>query len=416
MKIKKIVGGILALSFMISPVLASADTNSIKNILAQIQTLKLKLDAMKSAQVQLSTTSANVYDSIEILRNLKEGMSGDDIAALQALLTSDPSIFPNGTVDGVFGSTTREALKKFQRKHGIEGVGFAGPKTLKKLNKLLKELGFKKNKKDDDNDKEFCIKLPPGQLIAPGLFKKDRDDEGEHGKKEGRNKFKVVECDKVTGNNNGNASTTPVISNQASASVVVGSSIFDRATLSGGNNPTGTISFQVYGPWDSTCNTPVSPAPSSVAVNGNATYNSGNITATTTGIYKFTSSYSGDSKNLAVSTNCGSAGNSVVVTAIPDTTAPVISAVGTSNLLGTTTNIVWNTNETAKSKIWYGTANPVVTTGSANITDTNFVTSHTIPLSGLATSTTYYFVVTGADGSGNNATSSQSSFVTTAGL
>lgn len=417
-----IIGGLLAMS----PVMALADNSSqsaqVQALLAQIKTLQAQMAALQAAQAQVATASTNVSSSVQLIRNLKEGMSGDDIAALQTLLASDPTIFPNGNVNGVFGSSTREALKKFQRKHGIEALGFAGPKTLKKLNELFKDLGIKQTKKGDrdedgdgNNDKEFCIKVPPGHLIAPGLFKTD-----DHGRKEGRNKFKVVDCDKNQGGNgNGggtSATTTPAISNQASASVVVGGSIFDRATLSGGNTPTGTISFNVYGPWDASCSAAISPAPASVAVNGNAVYNSGSITATTTGTYKFISYYSGDTKNFAVSTNCGSAGNSVVVTALPDTTAPVISALGTSNLLGTTTSLVWNTNEAANSKVWYGTTTPVVTTGSANIVDNNFVTSHSVPLSGLATSTTYYFVVTGADASGNTATSTQGSFVTTAGL
>ncbi len=419
---KVLATAILGGALTIMPFVASADTTSqaaqVQALLAQIKNLQAQIAALQVAQTQLVTASKNVSSSVELLRNLKEGMSGDDIAALQTILASDPSIFPNGTVNGVFGSSTREALMKFQRKHKIESVGFAGPKTLKKLNQLIKELGLKQKKHSDD-DKEFCIKVPPGHLIAPGLFKTD-----DNGKKKGSVKFKVVECDKPnvtptptpTVTPTPIATTTPSITNQASAGVTVGSTIFDRATLSNGNAPTGTMSFNVYGPWDSTCSAAISPAPANVAVNGNATYNSGNVIATTTGTYKFIAYYSGDSKNFPVSTNCNSSGNSVVVTALPDTTAPVISAVGTSNLLGTTTNIVWNTNENSNSKIWFGTTTPVVTTGSANITDNNYVSSHSVSLTGLATSTTYYYVVSSADSSGNTATSSQASFLTTAGL
>ncbi|MDQ6778793.1 MAG: Ig-like domain-containing protein, partial [Actinomycetota bacterium] len=120
----------------------------------------------------------------------------------------------------------------------------------------------------------------------------------------------------------------PTIVTTASAPVAVGGTISDSAVLSGGVSPTGTITFNVYGPSDATC----SSAPvftSTVAVNsGNGTYGSGNFTPTSPGTYRFVASYSGDTNNAAVSGTCGAAGESVVVgkaapTIVTTASAPV---------------------------------------------------------------------------------------------
>lgn len=443
MNIKKIATIVLTGAILLSPVMTMAETTAstsssaqVQLMLSQIQALQAQIQALKTAQTQVASSSATVMNTLVQMRNLRQGMTGDDVKALQAILAADPSIYSGG-ITGYFGGLTSEALRKYQKKNGLEAVGFVGPKTLKKLMEHMGELGLSSengnatsSENRRDGDKKLCVKVPPGHLIAPGWLKKEKDDD-KKGKGDDKQKMwyklddnsssilppckdlpKGIE-DKLEGNWN-RSSTTPTITNQASASVVVGGIIKDSAMLSSGNNPTGSIAFQVYGPWDSTCLSPITPALGSVAVNGNGTYSSANFTSTTTGTYRFIASYSGDSKNKAVSTKCTDAGSSVVVTAVPDTTAPVISAVGTSNLLATTTSITWTTNEASNSKVWFGTTSPVSTSGPANSIDLNLSTSHSVALSNLATSTTYYYVVGSVDGSGNTATSSQSSFTTLA--
>ncbi len=46
---------------------------------------------------------------------------------------------------------------------------------------------------------------------------------------------------------------TPTIATTPSAGGPVGTSIFDTATVSGGVNPTGTVTFNLFGPGDATC-------------------------------------------------------------------------------------------------------------------------------------------------------------------
>lgn len=58
-------------------------------------------------------------------RNLKYGMTGQDIKELQKLL--------NVSADGVFGSKTRAAVISAQKKHGLTLDGIAGKKTITAL-------------------------------------------------------------------------------------------------------------------------------------------------------------------------------------------------------------------------------------------------------------------------------------------
>ncbi len=80
----------------------------------------------------------------------------------------------------------------------------------------------------------------------------------------------------------------------------------DDFTLSGGFNPTGTITFKLYAPSDSTCSG--NPAlTQTVSVNGNGTYSTTNqsFIASDEGTWRWASSYSGDGNNEAAASTCG---------------------------------------------------------------------------------------------------------------
>ncbi len=61
-------------------------------------------------------------------QSYKRGSSGETVKKLQQRL-SDWGYY-DGAVDGVYGSRTEEAVKKFQRKNGLTVDGVAGPATL----------------------------------------------------------------------------------------------------------------------------------------------------------------------------------------------------------------------------------------------------------------------------------------------
>jgi hypothetical protein len=124
----------------------------------------------------------------------------------------------------------------------------------------------------------------------------------------------------------------PTLSSSASASVALGGAVSDTATIAAGSAPTGTITFQLFGPADPQC-TGAPAFTSTVPVSGNGSYKSGPFTAAAPGTYLYVASYSGDLGNAPVTSACGDRGESVVVlvagsTPSLSTTASPTVAVG----------------------------------------------------------------------------------------
>ncbi len=119
----------------------------------------------------------------------------------------------------------------------------------------------------------------------------------------------------------------PTISSSAT-SVIIGASIADQATLSGGSSPGGTITFTAYGSDDANCGNPPAYTSDPVTVSGNGNYdNSPTFTPGTPGTYRWRASYSGDVNNAAVSTPCNDSNESSVVAQV----TPTISTQATAN-------------------------------------------------------------------------------------
>src|SRR5262249_55533975 len=93
----------------------------------------------------------------------------------------------------------------------------------------------------------------------------------------------------------------PTLTTLASDSITLGGEVFDQALLDGAADPTGTITFKLYGPGDSDCSgDPVFT--STVKVSSTGPYQSDSFRPTKTGIYRWVAAYSGDRDNKAAST------------------------------------------------------------------------------------------------------------------
>jgi hypothetical protein len=106
-----------------------------------------------------------------------------------------------------------------------------------------------------------------------------------------------------------------------------GSAIGDIAHLTGGNHPTGTIQFLLFGPNDATCGG-LAIAPEPLLVGGNGDYPSGDITPVLQGTYRWTASYSGDVANNPVATKCNDANETSIVTLTPTAQIPALGHGG----------------------------------------------------------------------------------------
>lgn len=85
-----------------------------------------------------------------------------------------------------------------------------------------------------------------------------------------------------------------ITASPSAGQAVVGTTITDMATLSGGASPTGTIEFKLYGPAAACCTgTPADDE----TVTGDGSYTTPTGYTPTPGSYQWTASYSGDANN-----------------------------------------------------------------------------------------------------------------------
>ncbi len=182
--LKRLVVVLVSLGILV-PAFAYAETSSTTPtaLVGQIQALQTQINTLQQQQKQSIAS---------LVSTLQQGTQSDQVAVLQALLAADPSIYPEGTISGFFGRLTAQAVKRFQKKHGLEQVGNVGPRTLKKLQDFLKghPLAFdtasttatstswgRDGHERKGEDKRPCAIVPPGQLIAPGWLKKHKGDD-----------------------------------------------------------------------------------------------------------------------------------------------------------------------------------------------------------------------------------------------
>jgi Purple acid Phosphatase, N-terminal domain len=90
---------------------------------------------------------------------------------------------------------------------------------------------------------------------------------------------------------------------------------------------------------------------------------------------------------------------------------PLISNVSAGSITSSGATITWMTDEVSDSQVEYGTTTAY---GSSSPLDTALVTSHSMPLSGLAASTLYHYHVKSKDTVGNLAVSGDFTFTTLA--
>ncbi len=127
------------------------------------------------------------------------------------------------------------------------------------------------------------------------------------------------------------------------AAAPVGAVLADTAHLTGGTNPTGTVTFTLYGPNDATCAGPP-PATFAVTVNGNGDYTSDKFTAASPGTYRWIATYGGDSANGAVATSCNDPNESVTLTPVTPT---LTTTAGRQVLFGPGGQPFWAVYDTA---------------------------------------------------------------------
>jgi len=407
----KLIGGLVACSILVcslalpvaatddatttDPTLASllAIIESLKQQIAELETRIVALQAAKQAVKEAKEeVKAGIQEILQLSRQLWEGARGEDVTLLQEFLATDPEIYPEGLITGYFGPLTKAAVKRFQKKMGVEQAGVVGPKTTSKINELLTEGAGQSGK------------VPPGLLIAPGIRKKigytPTPPAGQILPPGIAKKISTTTPQEPEEPDE----TAPVISDVQAENITETAADITWTTDEAADS---LVYYSTTSPVVATSSTPnVSDAS---LVTGHSVALTG-LSASTTYYYMVVSA--DEAGNSATSSELWF---TTSATTPPDQTAPVISDVSVSSVTSTEAQITWTTDEASDSTVYYATTTPVDTATSYSSTNINLVLNHSISLVDLSASTTYYYLVASSDASGNTATSSESSFTTTAG-
>jgi hypothetical protein len=124
---------------------------------------------------------------------------------------------------------------------------------------------------------------------------------------------------------------SPTITTVASEGGQVGTEIHDTAQVSGGANPTGTVSFYLYPPSDTDCTSGDSPGwvqhvDVTLGADGSASSAATPFTTTQVGTYNWIATYNGDANNDGATTKCSD--ESVTIGKDPTTVSTIASAGG----------------------------------------------------------------------------------------
>ncbi|HLI33045.1 MAG TPA: kelch repeat-containing protein [Solirubrobacteraceae bacterium] len=107
--------------------------------------------------------------------------------------------------------------------------------------------------------------------------------------------------------------SAPTLATSAPAAIRLGAKVKDEATLAGGEAPTGSIVFRLYGPEDEACTGAPAYTSPPVAVTGDGAYSSPEYAPSAPGAYRWIATYSGDANNSEVAGACNATGESVSV-------------------------------------------------------------------------------------------------------
>lgn len=122
---------------------------------AQIQKLLQQVSDLQAQLSALTKSSLDLQGSVQVLQlgsRLTPGMRGEDVKHLQEVLSTDRDIFQKENVTGYYGPMTEQAVKYFQKHFGIDPLGVVGPKTMEKINEILKEHNTHRGEDLQEND------------------------------------------------------------------------------------------------------------------------------------------------------------------------------------------------------------------------------------------------------------------------
>ncbi len=137
---------VLLVAMAITPTITNAETattTATSTITApapgktDVSSLLILLNSLMKQVEDLQKQLAQVRT--ELKDGLHEGMTDEDVKKVQELLATDPTLYPKGLVTGYYGPMTKEAIMRFQTRHGLEATGEINAETKALMLEYFKE-------------------------------------------------------------------------------------------------------------------------------------------------------------------------------------------------------------------------------------------------------------------------------------
>ena len=153
---------------------------------------------------------------------------------------------------------------------------------------------------------------------------------------------------------------TPTLATQASPTTgTLGVSTQDTATVIGGFGPTGTVTFQLFGPADPACaGTPIATFPDVALVDGTAT--SPPVITEVVGTHRWVATYNGDVNNVPVTGSCDDPAEQTTVVAPAVPPDPGTNPPDTGPPDTGPSTVLPATGLSSTFTIWFGPFDPAV--------------------------------------------------------
>ncbi len=115
----------------------------LEQLRAQIEVLMAELESLRQVKLEIKEEEKEIKVTLKLIRQLREGVTGEDVELLQEILATDSDVYPEGLVTGNFLSLTMTAVIRFQEKYSSEilnplnleqGTGYFGKLSRQKAN------------------------------------------------------------------------------------------------------------------------------------------------------------------------------------------------------------------------------------------------------------------------------------------
>lgn len=159
---------VVAVLGLLAPSISFASSGLFNSVIDALQNkiseFQQRMDKLRNS-VDLSAET----ESKEFTEYLYEGKQGEEVIKLQKLLSQYPDIYPDSVVTGYYGQLTKNAVMRFQKKHGISPVGVVGPETRSKLNQIVSSIKKGEVSTSTQSDGVVITPEPKAEVDRPSI-------------------------------------------------------------------------------------------------------------------------------------------------------------------------------------------------------------------------------------------------------